>query len=101
MAATRLSVDNINELIDSFNTVLFDCDGVLWTGRKQVDRASETINYLKSKGKQIFYVTNNSTKTRDQYLTKLTQLGFQAEKVNLHSSPLKIYHFNSLKMFIG
>lgn len=60
--------------------------GVLWTGRKQVDRASETINYLKSKGKQIFYVTNNSTKTRDQYLTKLTQLGFQAEKDEIATS---------------
>lgn len=30
---------------------------------------------------QIFYVTNNSTKTRSQYLEKLIKLGFMAEQV--------------------
>lgn len=61
-----------NDFIDS---------GVLWTGSKTLHRSVETVNYLKNSGKQVFYVTNNSTKTRTQYLEKLTKLGFNAEEV--------------------
>ena len=57
--------------------------GVLWAGSQVIDRAVETANFFKQQGKSIFYVTNNSTKTRAQYLVKLTSLGFNAEEVSL------------------
>lgn len=63
--------------------IWFTYSGVLWAGSKIINRAIETVNYLKESGKQIFYVTNNSTKTRSQYLEKLTKLGFNAEEVNI------------------
>ena len=55
--------------------------GVLWAGSKLIEKSSGTINYLKGNGKKIFYVTNNSTKTRSQFLTRLVELGFNAEEV--------------------
>lgn len=67
-----------------FNEVLFTDSGVLWAGSKVLYRAVETVNYLKDSGKQIFYVTNNSTKTRAQYLEKLMKLGFNADEVCIY-----------------
>ena len=61
----------------------------MWTGSKPVERAAETINFFKAQGKRIFYVTNNSTKTRSQYLIKLSKLGFKAEEVRHLGSRFK------------
>ncbi|KAK4011231.1 glycerol-3-phosphate phosphatase [Daphnia magna] len=86
MAAVKLSKDIARVFVNSFDTVLFDCDGVLWAGSKVLYRAVETVNYLKDSGKQIFYVTNNSTKTRAQYLEKLMKLGFNADEKEIATS---------------
>lgn len=45
--------------------------------------ANETLNKLQEQGKKVFYVTNNSTKTREEFLKKCDKLGFKAEKVNI------------------
>ncbi|GFY47083.1 glycerol-3-phosphate phosphatase [Trichonephila inaurata madagascariensis] len=61
---------------DSFDYVLTDCDGVLWMGNDPIPGAVETIKALKNAGKHIIYVTNNSTKSRDDYVKKCEGLGF-------------------------
>merc|ERR1712071_515620 len=81
MAAVKLSTDVIRAFVDSFDTILVDCDGVLWAGSKLISNSVETINFLKENGKQVFYVTNNSTKTRSQYLVRLLEIGYNAEEV--------------------
>ncbi|KAM8961785.1 glycerol-3-phosphate phosphatase [Pelodytes ibericus] len=76
---TRLSGELTRRFLASVDTVLFDCDGVLWRGDEAIPGASELINNLKRQGKRVFYLTNNSTKTRAMYAEKLGRLGFQAE----------------------
>ncbi|KAM4631777.1 glycerol-3-phosphate phosphatase [Discoglossus pictus] len=80
---TRLSGELIRRFLASVDTVLFDCDGVLWRGDEAIPGAPELINALKQQGKRVFYLTNNSTKTRAMYADKLGRLGFgaQAEEV--------------------
>lgn len=46
--------------------------------------ANETLNKLQDQGKKVFYVTNNSTKTREEFLKKCDKLGFKAEKVKFY-----------------
>ncbi|KAM7381954.1 hypothetical protein PAMA_012696 [Pampus argenteus] len=75
---TRLSGALVKQLLDSVDSVLFDCDGVIWRGDQAVPGASQVINLLKKNGKKVFFVTNNSTKTRKMYVDKLTTLGFNA-----------------------
>ncbi|KAG0634149.1 HAD-like domain-containing protein, partial [Tuber brumale] len=58
-----------------FQIFLFDCDGVLWQGATLLPRTAETIAHLRSLGKQLLFVTNNSTKSRTTYQTKLQGLG--------------------------
>jgi len=60
----------------SFETYIFDCDGVIW-GIDQADTATavETINYLLGLGKRVMFVTNNSNKRRKDFLAELTRKG--------------------------
>ncbi|KAG9328971.1 hypothetical protein AGOR_G00090410 [Albula goreensis] len=74
----RLSGTLIKELLDSIDSVLFDCDGVIWRGDEAIPGAPQVINLLKKNGKRVFFVTNNSTKTRKMYADKLAKLGFNA-----------------------
>ncbi|XP_028669654.1 LOW QUALITY PROTEIN: glycerol-3-phosphate phosphatase [Erpetoichthys calabaricus] len=76
----RLSGALVQELLATVDTVLFDCDGVIWRGDQAIPGAPEVINALKSHDKRVFFVTNNSTKTRAMYAEKLGRLGFQASE---------------------
>lgn len=75
---TRLTGSLVRPLLDSVDCVLFDCDGVIWRGDQAVPGAPQVVNLLKERGKRVFFVTNNSTKTRRMYAEKLAGLGFHA-----------------------
>ncbi|XP_046674595.1 phosphoglycolate phosphatase 1A, chloroplastic-like [Homalodisca vitripennis] len=79
-ALSSLSSNEYETFLNSFDTVLSDCDGVLWLESEVIKGSPEVINKFKTSGKKIFYVTNNSTKTRDQFLDKFKKLGFNATK---------------------
>jgi len=79
MACTEVSgmqPQQIKEWFDSFDTVMTDCDGVLWTGAEAIPGSPEVINRFRALGKRVFYVTNNSTKHRREYKDKVDKLGF-------------------------
>lgn len=57
------------KLIEQYDTILLDCDGVLWTGPDPVPGAAATLTTLHSLGKQIIFVTNNSTKNSQLLLS--------------------------------
>ncbi|KAL2107772.1 hypothetical protein VUR80DRAFT_4761 [Thermomyces stellatus] len=79
--AKYLSGDSaaINEFLDKFDVFLFDCDGVLWSGDMVFDGVPETLSMLRSKSKKVIFVTNNSTKSRQDYVKKLSGLGITAD----------------------
>jgi ribonucleotide monophosphatase NagD (HAD superfamily) len=43
--------------------------------------AQNLVIKLRAMGKKVFFVTNNSTKTRDGFLKKFNELGFQVTLV--------------------
>eukprot|EP01069_Polyplicarium_translucidae_P010284 Polyplicarium_translucidae@DN3369_c0_g1_i12.p1 len=59
-----------------YDGFIFDMDGVLWQGARTVPGAPEAIAWLTSQGKKVFFATNNSTLTREQYQNKLVKYGF-------------------------
>ncbi|ELT93017.1 hypothetical protein CAPTEDRAFT_98799 [Capitella teleta] len=73
-----LEKSNVKEFLDSFDTILTDCDGVLWEGAADypIPGVPETIQQLKKMGKRVFYVSNNSTKTRAEYVVKCQKLQY-------------------------
>ncbi|XP_006823934.1 glycerol-3-phosphate phosphatase-like [Saccoglossus kowalevskii] len=79
-ACAELNSECIEEFLSSFNTVLVDCDGVLWCGEDNIIEGSrDTLVKLRMLGKRVIYFSNNSTKSRSQYQQKLHRLGFEAE----------------------
>ncbi|XP_034049286.1 glycerol-3-phosphate phosphatase [Thalassophryne amazonica] len=74
----RLSGPRVKPLLDSVDCVLFDCDGVIWRGDQAVPGAPRVVQLLREHGKKVFFVTNNSSKTRTMYADKLRLLGFEA-----------------------
>ncbi|KAF4108474.1 pyridoxal phosphate phosphatase [Onychostoma macrolepis] len=66
----------IRDLLDAKHNVLFDCDGVIWNGETAVTGAPEVVSLLKQRGKRVFFVTNNCTRPRENYVQKFSRLGF-------------------------
>lgn len=57
--------------------------GVLWEGTNMFSGVPEAMKLLREKGKRVFFVTNNSTKSRSSFLKKFEGFGIQAELVSV------------------
>lgn len=79
-----LSPAEIKQWLDSFDTVLTDCDGVIWVDNNPLPGAPEVINRFIANGKKLFFVTNNSTKTRPEFVEKAVKLGFNVTIVSVN-----------------
>lgn len=75
----QMSDEEVKKWIESFDTVMTDCDGVLWVGGDALPGSPEMIQRFRALGKKVFYVTNNSTKHRREYKAKFDKLGFGGE----------------------
>lgn len=69
------SREQVNEFLSRYDDFLFDCDGVLWSGSRLLPNVIETLNLLRSLGKRLIFVTNNSTKSRKAYIGKFAKFG--------------------------
>lgn len=78
------SKEAIHPFLRNKKLFLFDLDGVIWRGQQIIPGAQQVLQTLSDSGKLIAYVTNNSTKTRDQYIAKLKSL-------EIHSTVEQIY----------
>lgn len=68
----------VHEFMDSFDTIVTDCDGVLYINNDAIDGVPRALNKLRRFGKKIIFATNNSTKNRYQFMQKLRKLGYEA-----------------------
>ncbi|KAI4296070.1 hypothetical protein L6164_036059 [Bauhinia variegata] len=102
-SAAHLSPQNVRGLVDSIEAFIFDCDGVIWKGYKLIDGVSQTLDMLRSKGKKLVFVTNNSSRSRRQFAEKFESLGISVSEDEIFSSSfaaamyLKINKFPSEK----
>ncbi|KAJ9328088.1 hypothetical protein DTO027B5_917 [Paecilomyces variotii] len=80
------NTEGIKDFLDRFDVFLFDCDGVLWSGDHVFPGTAETLNMLRSKGKRVVFVTNNSTKSRKDYKKKLDGLQIPSTVEDIFSS---------------
>lgn len=84
--ASAQQLVNPDELIDSVETFIFDCDGVIWKGDKLIEGVPQTLDMLRSRGKRLVFVTNNSTKSRKQYGKKFESLGLDVSEEEIFAS---------------
>ncbi|KAG2442871.1 hypothetical protein HXX76_002950 [Chlamydomonas incerta] len=74
------------ELLKKVECFIFDCDGVIWLGDKVIEGVPETLDMLRSMNKKVFFVTNNSTKSRAGYMSKFQSLGLNVKAEEIYSS---------------
>lgn len=65
--------------LEDFDVVLFDLDGTIYYGSKIIDGANDTIDFFRKIGKKIYFITNNSTKTRYQIYERLIGMGVNCD----------------------
>lgn len=63
----------------TFQLYFFDLDGVIYRGNQPLPGAVETVRRLQELGRTLYFLTNNSSRTRQQYAQKLQTLGIPAE----------------------
>lgn len=73
-------------LLGGLDTLIFDCDGVLWRGSTIIPRAPDALKALRKQGKRLLFVTNNSSKSRSGYVDKFASLGLNVEAKEIVSS---------------
>ncbi|XP_028086184.1 phosphoglycolate phosphatase 1B, chloroplastic-like [Camellia sinensis] len=79
--ASAQPLKNADQLIDSVETFIFDCDGVIWKGDKLIDGVPETLDMLRTK--RVVFVTNNP---RKQYGKKFETLGLNVCEEEIFAS---------------
>jgi 4-nitrophenyl phosphatase len=70
----------------TLRTLLIDGDGVLWRGDRALPGLHRFYDVLRSRGIRWALLTNNNTRTVDQYLDKLAGLGIEADASQVFSS---------------
>lgn len=72
---------------------IFDMDGVLYRGSEVMPHAKETLERLRKAGWQVFFATNNSTATRDEYVARLARLGLGGDLEHIITSAHATAHY--------
>ncbi|MDP9302476.1 MAG: HAD family hydrolase, partial [Actinomycetota bacterium] len=75
-------------IADRYDAFLFDLDGVLYRGEEPIDGAARTLATLRSLGKGLAFITNNSSRTPEAIAAYLTGLGIEAQPEEVETSAL-------------
>lgn len=75
-------------LLDRYDCVLLDLDGVLYRGEQAVPHAAQAVEGILAAGLTTVFITNNSSRTPEQVARKLEGLGIPARPGDVVSSAL-------------
>jgi phosphoglycolate/pyridoxal phosphate phosphatase family enzyme len=73
-----------------YSAYLFDLDGTIYLGDTLLPGAAETITALRAASRRTIFLSNNPTKTRQQYAWKLTNLGIPTPAEDIVTSSFAI-----------
>jgi HAD superfamily hydrolase (TIGR01450 family) len=69
----------VARLIDAYDSLFLDLDGVVYLGAKAVEHAIESINRAEAEGLKIGYVTNNASRRPEAIADQLSQFGLNVD----------------------
>src|SRR4051794_29929869 len=69
--AYRSAVESI--MSSQYSAYLFDLDGTIYLGDTVLPGAAETVAALRAAGRRTIFLSNNPTRTRQEYAAKLTR----------------------------
>ena len=72
--------------LENVKMFLMDMDGTVYVGDRKIEGAFEALCEIKRRGKQVVFLTNNSSKTPEKYVEKLASMGYPATREDIFSS---------------
>lgn len=75
---SRVNMNN-NERISKATLFLFDMDGTLYLGNRLYSFTKELLSTIRGVGKDYMFMTNNSSKSVNDYIKKLKGMGIDAK----------------------
>ncbi len=76
-----------------YDAYIFDLDGTVYLGDSLLPAAGETIRALRAQGRRTIFVSNNPTRTRQDYAAKLTRLGLATPPGDVITSAVVLVEF--------
>lgn len=73
-------------LLDRYDLMMFDLDGVVYVGGQRIEGVAEVINQVRVAGRGVAFVTNNASRTPDKVAAKLTRMGVPAQPADVVTS---------------
>lgn len=80
LALSDRKFSHYDERINNIENILFDLDGTVYVGGQVVDGAPEVIEALQEGGKNVYFLTNNSSKNKSDYVTRLKNIGIKCSE---------------------
>ena len=74
------------ETLKRIQLYLFDMDGTLYLGNRLYDFTTELLQTIKETGRRYLFMTNNSSKSVEDYIIKLGNLGISATREDFITS---------------
>ncbi|RME10292.1 MAG: HAD-IIA family hydrolase [Ardenticatenia bacterium] len=76
-----------------YDVYIFDLDGTVYLGDALLPTAGETLHALRAHGRRVLFVSNNPTRTREEYAQKLTRLGVPTPPEDVINSTVVLVDF--------
>uniref|UniRef100_A0A182NP27 4-nitrophenylphosphatase n=1 Tax=Anopheles dirus TaxID=7168 RepID=A0A182NP27_9DIPT len=70
----KLPIEEKERFFDSFDMIQTDCDGVLWMLSEPFAGVDRSVRALRTNGKRVVFVSNNSVRTMQDYREKLFKI---------------------------
>ena len=83
----------LKERLSAAKYILLDMDGTIYIGEDVIGDMRNTLATLRSHGKKLIYLTNNSSKTSDEYRKKLERLSLFGDGDEVYTSGMATAEF--------
>ena len=84
---------NIKDKISKVKCFLLDLDGTVYLDGDLIGDMKNTLNKIRKSGRKIVYLTNNSSKSLDDYIVRLKNIGIWEEGDVMYSSAVAAYEY--------
>ncbi len=84
---------NKTECIQNTKLFLFDMDGTLYLGNRLYDFTKELLDKIVESGRNYMFMTNNSSKSVEDYILKLKNMGISSTQADFITSSQATIHY--------
>ncbi|XP_055627084.1 uncharacterized protein LOC129769088 [Toxorhynchites rutilus septentrionalis] len=94
-----LSIEEKRAFLDSFDSIMSDCDGVVWNFTGPIPDVDRALQLLKHKGKKLAFISNNGMRTMEEYKRNFRKLGIKVHENNIvHPALTTVKYLQSISM---